>query len=192
MRWAGVVPNAIDVDALGPERARGDYLVQLARIVPEKGQHHAIAVARATKRTLVLAGPIDWRSEAKPYFAEHVRPAIEDGTVVYHPNVAGDEKRRLLAQAHAYLSPVPDEAFGLAMGEALVCGTPVIAFRSDGAREIMRDGTPGTMVEDERGMIEAVESVRPLDDEQIAGVRRRFSPATMAERYAEVYRRALS
>ena len=42
-----------------------------------------------------------------------------------------------------------EEDFGIVMAEAQACGTPVIALGKGGAREIVADGTTGTLFEEE-------------------------------------------
>src|SRR5213079_2928405 len=59
LEWHGVVHNAIDpaeyTPVTRPEEKEG-YLVELARINPDKGQHIAIKVAKRLNVPLVLAG----------------------------------------------------------------------------------------------------------------------------------------
>lgn len=186
--WVETVPNAIDVDSLQLEPwPRSDHLVQLARITPAKGLHLAIRVARRLGRRLVVAGPVGWRPSDRSYHEEVLLPAAREGVVEYLPEVAGEDKCRLLATAHAYLSPVCDEPFGIAMAEALACGTPVVAFRSVGAMEVLDQESTGWIVEGEDDMVAAVERCEPLDAIVVEAARRRFHPRVMAERYSSVY-----
>ena len=58
-RFMGHVYNAIDVDTFPYQAKKGDELLFLSRIAPEKGAHQAVAVAKAAGRRLILAGKID-------------------------------------------------------------------------------------------------------------------------------------
>jgi glycosyltransferase involved in cell wall biosynthesis len=70
----------------------------------------------------------------------------------------------LFARARGLLMPIRwDEPFGMVMVEALACGTPVIAFREGAASELVIDGRTGFLVEDERGMADAIGQLQRID-----------------------------
>ena len=56
--WSAVVHNTVPADELTASANKQDYLVQLARIAPDKGQHLSIQIAREVGLPLVLAGKI--------------------------------------------------------------------------------------------------------------------------------------
>jgi len=61
----------------------------------------------------------------------------------------GEEKARLLAGARAMLFPIQwDEPFGVAMVEAMVSGTPVLALKHGAAIEIVEPGVTGWLAND--------------------------------------------
>lgn len=188
--WRGVVHNAVDTAGLRVGREKGDYLIELARITPDKGQHLAIEVARKAGRPLVLAGKVD--PGAGDYFREHIEPHLGDD-VRWIEEVAGEEKARLLAEARALVFPIQwSEPFGLAMVEAMASGTPVVAFPNGAAPEVVEEGVTGFLAPDVDGLAEAVERVGEIDAERCAErARDRFSPARMAAGYEAVYRDAL-
>jgi glycosyltransferase involved in cell wall biosynthesis len=192
--WIGTVHNAVDVEALTvtPDE-KEPYLLCLARICPDKGQHVAIEVARRAGMRLVLAGKVEGIPEAVDYFERHVAPTIDGDRVVYVANVAGPHKARLLARAHALLAPLQwEEPFGLAMVEAMASGTPVIAMRRGAAPELITEGVTGFLVPDIDGMVDAVRSVPGIDTRVCAKVARaRFSPAAMASGYLAVYEKVI-
>jgi len=191
--WVAVVPNAIDVRNLEflPAADKEPYLLVLARICPDKGQHHAIEVARRAGRPLVLAGKIDPGSEA--YFDREIRPHLDGVNVSWRENVGGVDKARLLARASALLAPITwPEPFGLSIVEAMASGTPAIAFNLGAIPELIEEGLTGYVVEDVDAMVDAVRRVREIDPVSCA-VRARllFSPDAMVDSYLEVYRRAM-
>lgn len=66
-----------------------------------------------------------------------------DAPVVFHGFVAGrEEVARRFAASDVSLSVAPSETFGLAVLEALACGTPVVTSNRGGARELV-DATCG-------------------------------------------------
>ncbi|HXM56194.1 MAG TPA: glycosyltransferase family 4 protein [Candidatus Dormibacteraeota bacterium] len=188
--WRGVVHNAVDASELSVGREKQDYLVELARITPEKGQHLAIEMARRAGRPLVLAGKVD--PGADDYFREQIEPHLGDD-VRWIEDVAGAEKARLLAEASAMVFPIEwAEPFGLAMVEAMASGTPVLAFPNGAAPEVVEDGVTGFIARDVDGLVDALGRVDQIDSERCAArSRERFSPARMADGYEAVYRDAL-
>jgi glycosyltransferase involved in cell wall biosynthesis len=193
VEWRGVVHNAINPEeyrAVTKHSEKEDYLVELARINPDKGQHIAIEVAKRLNMRLVLAGKID--PDAEDYFEERIKPNL-NGQVVWRENVKGKEKALLLAKAKAMLFPIQwEEPFGMAMVEAMVSGTPVIAFRHGASAEVIESGVTGFLVDDVEGMTEAFEQIKEIDLKKCAQVTaERFGPEKMAEGYLNVYERAI-
>jgi glycosyltransferase involved in cell wall biosynthesis len=81
------------------------------------------------------------------------------------------------------------EPFGLALIEAIACGTPVIAFNRGSAPEIVDDGWTGFIVEDERDAIESFGQLQYLSREKIRSrFEQRFTARYMALEYLDVYR----
>jgi glycosyltransferase involved in cell wall biosynthesis len=188
--WLGTALNAVDVDSLmvTPDE-KEDYLLCLARICPDKGQHVAIEVARRAGKRLVLAGKVEAIPEATDYFRRRVAPFVDGDRVVHLDNVAGVEKARLLARACALLAPLQwDEPFGLAMVEAMASGTPVVAMARGAAPELVSEGVTGFLVRDDDAMVRAVGRVVDMDSQACAdATRSRFRPAVMAAVYARLY-----
>jgi glycosyltransferase involved in cell wall biosynthesis len=184
-----VVHNAVDVDSLGFSERPGNYLLTLARITPTKGQHLAIEVARRLGMRLVLAGKVDPTPQSQDYFESMIRPQLGPD-VVYIPNVAGEEKRDLIAGAAAGLFPLQwEEPFGLALAECMVSGTPVVSTPRGAAPELVHEGVTGTLALDVAGMCAGVEKVLQLDRAACAAdARGRLSPERMALDYLRVYR----
>jgi glycosyltransferase involved in cell wall biosynthesis len=149
------IPNPIDLRAWPLQERKGDYLLWIGRMTPEKGPHRAIAAARAVDVPLVLAGVIQPGQQA--FFDREVAPHIDGERVRFVGEVGGSAKRSLFGRARGLLMPIRwNEPFGMVMVEALACGTPVIAFPEGAARELVIDGKTGFLVDDERAMGVAV------------------------------------
>jgi glycosyltransferase involved in cell wall biosynthesis len=191
VRWAGVVHNAVDTSELEPSSGKDDYLVELARICEDKGQHLAIEVAREAGRPLVLAGKIEPGSEG--FFQERIEPHLGRG-VRWIEDVTGREKSELLARARAFLFPLQwPEPFGLAMVEAMACGTPVVAMPRGAAEEVVEPGVTGFLAEGVDELVDAVRRADEIDPAACAArARERFSAARMADGYEGVYRAAMA
>ena len=149
------IPNPIDLRAWPLQERKGDYLLWIGRMTPEKGAHRAIAAARAVDVPLILAGVI--QPGQQQFFDREIAPHIDGDRVRFVGEVGGSAKRSLFAHARGLLMPIRwNEPFGMVMVEALACGTPVIAFPEGAAPEIVIDGKTGFLVDNERGMSEAV------------------------------------
>ena len=190
LKLAGIVHNAVEVPAVPPSGNHERYLIEVARIIPDKGQHLAIEVARRTGRKLILAGKVERSGEGERYFEDQVEPHLGP-TVEYYPNVAGQQKTRLISRAAAGIFPLQwAEPFGLAMVECMVAGTPVLALRFGSTPELIEPGVTGFLAEDVDGLVAAAGRLDEIDRVRCAEVaRERFGPHHMAERYLSVYRR---
>lgn len=191
LEWIATVANAVDVASLHVAAAdeREGYLLCLARVCPDKGQHLAIEVARRAGMRLVLAGKVEPTAQGIDYYERLVGPHIDGDRVIHVHNVGGAEKARLLARAAALLAPVQwDEPFGLAVAEAMVSGTPVVATPRGAMPELVEPGVTGLLAADVDEMVAAVRLVDGIDPGRCAATaRRRFSPEAMADAYLGAY-----
>jgi glycosyltransferase involved in cell wall biosynthesis len=190
LKVAGIVHNAVELPAAPPSPNHERYLIEVARITADKGQHFAIEVAQRTGRKLILAGKVERSGAGERYFEEQVEPHLGP-SVEYYPNVAGQQKTRLVSRAAAGIFPLQwSEPFGLAMVECMVAGTPVVALRFGSTPELIEHGVTGFLAEDVDGLVAAVNHLDAIDRVRCATVaRERFGPHHMAERYVSVYRR---
>lgn len=189
LELAGIVHNAVELPDGPPSLMHERYLVEVARITPDKGQHLAIEVARRTGRKLILAGKVERTGAGEQYFEEKIEPFLGP-SVEYYPNVAGAQKGRLISRAAAGIFPLQwAEPFGLAMVECMVAGTPVLALRTGSTPELIEHGVTGYLAEDFESLVEAARHIDAIDRTRCAEVaRERFGPRRMAERYLSVYR----
>jgi hypothetical protein len=191
--WRRVVYNAVDPGEYRPVTRREekeDYIVQLARITPDKAQHLAIEMAQRLNVKLVLAGKVD--KDSVRYFDERIKPHLGD-RVSWRENVVGDDKARLLAHARAMVFPIQwEEPFGIAMVEAMVSGTPVIAMARGAATELVEPGVTGFLAADLDGMVDAYACLDEIDLARcVDRASSRFGPRQMADGYQSVYERAI-
>jgi alpha-1,6-mannosyltransferase len=153
-------------------------LVQLSRLSAEKRPGLALAAVRALRRRnvpvrldMVGDGPL------RPGLERVARH--EDLPVVFHGHVATRAGvARLLGAADVALATCPVESFGLAVLEALACGTPVVAVDGGAAGELLCPGAGVTARPTGEGLAAGVTEVlaRP-------GTERRAAARARAERY---------
>jgi glycosyltransferase involved in cell wall biosynthesis len=144
-RWYTVF-NPVDLTHYMPVRAvpADAPLVFLGRLERIKGPHHAIAIARAAGRRLVIAGNIVREGPEADFYDRAIAPHVDGTRVEYAGPVDDGQKNALLGSAAALLMPIEwDEPFGIVMAEAMACGTPVIGFARGSVPEVVRDGVTG-------------------------------------------------
>jgi len=166
-----VIHNGVDterfhpVDLALPEVHEDGRVVQIAfpsRILPGKGQHHALdAVARLPRlhkrrAHLTLVGAV-----ADRVYLDQLRVQAYGQPVSIHTDV--DDIVPFYQQADVVLFPtVMDEGFGFTAVEAMACGKPVIWFDQPAVRE----ATGGIGVPVPRGDVDAMRwALRDLMDE---------------------------
>jgi glycosyltransferase involved in cell wall biosynthesis len=191
--WVANCPNAIDLSLYPAKPHKGDYLLFLGRMSPDKGCHRAIAVAMELGLPLKIAGKSRERAE-RQYFAEFVEPHLGHHGIEYFGEVSHGQKVELLQDARATLFPIEwEEPFGLVMLESMACGTPVIATRHGAVPEVIEHGRSGIIVEHMRempGALAAADELDPLECRRF--VEERFAPERMVADYVDAYEAVLS
>ncbi len=187
LNWIANCPNALDFSVYPVKPHRGDYLLFLGRLSPDKGAHRAVAVAMETGLPLKIAGKMQEPKE-REYFHELVEPHLVDG-IEYLGEVTHGEKVELLQNARATLFPIEwEEPFGLVMIESMACGTPVIATRWGAVPEVIEQGRSGIIVDDYTEIAAALEEADKLDPLELRHyVEEEFSPRRMVNDYVRAY-----
>jgi glycosyltransferase involved in cell wall biosynthesis len=189
--WVANCPNAIDPSRFRWSSARGDYLAFLGRMGPDKGCHHAVAVAQETGLPLKIAAKCR-EPEERAYFAEQIEPYLGGG-VEYLGEIGHEEKVELLRNARVTLFPIEwEEPFGLVMIESLACGTPVVATRRGSVPEVIEHGRTGIIVERCEELAAAITEADRLDRAACRrAVEERFSPRPFVASYLRAFRAAV-
>jgi glycosyltransferase involved in cell wall biosynthesis len=187
--WFATVYHGLAEDLYVPQARPGKYLAFLGRICHEKRVDRAIEIARRTGMPLKIAAKVDPADQA--YFEAEVKKLLCDSLVEYVGEIGEREKSDFLGNAYALLFPIDwPEPFGLAMIEAMACGTPVIAYRMGSVPEIIDEGVTGYVVDDLDAAVKATERAGTLDRRICRQVfENRFSAGRMCSDYLAVYRR---
>jgi glycosyltransferase involved in cell wall biosynthesis len=191
LNWIATCPNALDLSLYPVHPHRGDYLLFLGRMSPDKGAHRAVEVARELGLPLKLAGKMQELREEE-FFDAAIKPYL-GGKIEYLGEVSHAEKVDLLQNARATLFPIEwAEPFGLVMIESMACGTPVVATRHGAVPEVIEDGRSGIIVDDYKEMaavLERADAIDPLECRRY--VEERFSKERMVADYEAAYLKAL-
>ncbi|HET7584639.1 MAG TPA: glycosyltransferase [Gemmatimonadaceae bacterium] len=195
-----VSPMPVDTLAFTPEPVvPRQRLLYVGRLTRQKGVRtlvQALAIARpALELDVIGAGPEEAPLRA---LAEElgVGPRVR-----WHRPMPQPELAAWYRGAAAVVIPSVDEGLGLVAAEALLCGAPVVASRSGGLPDVVRDGETGLLVPpgDAQALAAAITALLARPDRGAAlacagreHVLRTFSPAAAAARYAALYHSVLS
>jgi glycosyltransferase involved in cell wall biosynthesis len=187
LNWIANCPNALDFDLYPFAPDRGEYLLFIGRMSPDKGAHRAVRTAIETGLPLKIAGKMREPLE-RQYFDAYVRPHLTS-RIEYVGEVSHGEKVELLQHARATLFPIEwEEPFGLVMIESMACGTPVIATRWGAVPEVVEHGRSGIIVDDWAVAPAALHEADSLSPEACrAYAERHFAPERMVRDYLRAY-----
>jgi glycosyltransferase involved in cell wall biosynthesis len=207
------VYNAIDVDQFPFSEIKQNYFITLARFTQDKGQHVAAKLAAKTKSRLRMAGTVGGIETNRKLLLELANPmsqyrnmeefryysdkilqyVIRYPKITYSGNVSGKKKMKFISQAKGLLFPIDwEEPFGMAVIEALACGTPVIAMNRGAMPEIIEHGVNGFLANDEHEFEEYMRRIDEIDPEDCRRtVAEKFSSDTMAKAYLARYHEAI-
>jgi glycosyltransferase involved in cell wall biosynthesis len=165
--------------------------VFLGRLDRIKGVHHAITVAERLQRRLVIAGNISPLAHEQAYFDHEIKSRIDGELVTYIGPVGDAAKQALLGGAAAMLLPIEwEEPFPVVLPEAMLCGTPLIAFRRGGVPEGIDHGRTGFLCDTVEEMTALVARLPEIDRRAVrAEAERRFSDTAIAAEYERLYHR---
>jgi glycosyltransferase involved in cell wall biosynthesis len=188
LNYLATVYNGLDTkDFKFNDRPEG-YLLYFGRIHPDKGTAEAIDIAKKSKHKLLIAGIV----QDENYFNEKIKPRLNEQ--IEYVGSAGPEKRNiLLGNASALLHPINfNEPFGLSVAEAMLCGTPVIAFNKGSMPELIKHEETGFLVntvDEAAAVVKDLKNINRADCYNWATSQ--FSCDKMAADYLKLYRQIL-
>lgn len=144
------VPRPAPTSSARPRLEGPVALVLVGRLSPRKGSDTAVAaladlVASGVDATLTLVGDA---FEHYAWFEESLRAQVREAGLEGRVTFAGLAASPWPALARADVALVPSrvEPFGNTAVEAMLAGRPVVASRTQGLAEVVRDGVDGHLV----------------------------------------------
>ena len=189
LNYLATVYNGLNVDEFEFVDDPDDYLLYFGRIHHDKGTAEAIEIAKKSKRKLLIAGII----QDEGYFREKIEPQLND-QIQYIGHAGPDKRKALLGKAYALLHPINfNEPFGMSVAEAMLCGTPVIAFNKGSMPELIQNEKTGFLVNDIDSAVAAVSQIKNIKRRDCYNwASSQFSSEKMVEDYLGLYKRILS
>jgi glycosyltransferase involved in cell wall biosynthesis len=161
------------------------YLLFLGRIHPKKGCDlliEAFAQAGAGDLSLVMAGP-DQTGMRAELEALAERLGVAD-RIRWTGMLSGDAKWGAFYGAEAFILPSHQENFGIAVADALACGTiPLISDKVNIAPDVIADGAGLVEADTLDGTRRLIERLAAMEPAERAAMRKR-GLACYARRYA--------
>jgi phosphatidylinositol alpha-mannosyltransferase len=141
-----------------------------------------------------------WIASDGPQTAELKTRFASDSRIEWLGRISDSEKISRMSRASVFCAPsLHGESFGVVLLEAMAAGTPVVASNLDGYRNVATDDETALLVE--TGNVTGLASAlaRVLADPRLAARltangrehAQRFSMDALADRYIEMYERAL-
>lgn len=154
-----LVPLGVDLETFRPKAVPADdgvlKLCYVGRMSHEKSPQLGVAAAVELHRRGV---PFRLDMYGTGPDVEAMREQAGDAPVVFHGFVAGrDEVANRFCRSDISLSVCPAETFGLAVLEALACGTPVVTATRGGAAELVTPDCGEAGPADPIGIADAIE-----------------------------------
>ncbi len=165
-----VVPTGVDVEQFasgdrqrGRERlgaGEGEFILgHVGRLAEEK---NLAFLTRFVARTLQRAEDCRFAVAGSGDMAQPMRRTLEregvGDSARFVGMLGGQDLPDFYAAMDAFVFASKSETQGMVLAEALAAGTPVVALDAPGAREVVRDGRNGRLVqqEDEEAFVEAL------------------------------------
>lgn len=131
----------------------GNYYLIVSRLRPYKRVDLAIEAFNALQFPLKVIGV----GEEYPKLKKMAKKNIE-----FLGLVSDEERNKLLSSCIAFIHP-QEEDFGISAVEAMAAGRPVIAYKSGGALETVKEGKTGEFFEDQTpwSLVDTVREFKP-------------------------------
>src|SRR5258708_9023559 len=159
LEYLATVYNGINANDFEFNQPPEDHLLYFGRIHHDKGTAEAIDIAKKSGRQLIIAGII----QDENYYKEKIEPQLDE-QIVYIGHADPEKRNELLGKAAALLHPINfNEPFGLSVVEAMLCGTPVIAFNKGAMPELIKHNETGFLVNNINEAAEAINQISSIN-----------------------------
>ncbi len=137
-----VIRNAVDKSffPINKEKNNVINLLYVGRIVSRKGLQYLLKAFKKirkdfpkTELTILGEGPM------KKKMKEYVKNNNLGKSVSFKGEIIGKEKIKYYQNADIFCAPYSDESFALTVLEAMACGLPIVGFRNEAFKEILKD-----------------------------------------------------
>jgi len=200
-----VIGNPIDLERFhlpdgGGTRDRSLRLVTVGRLELDKGMDNvlrAVAVAAAADPTLDPQLQVIGSGRDDAVLRGLAHELAIDDRVHWLGRLTRDRVAEVVRSSDVYVSGTRVETFGVAVAEALACGTPAVVHAASPLRDLV-DEASGVLVEPGdgtslgRAIVQHGPRLAAVEPRTVgASVRSRFSPAVIGAQLGELYAEVL-
>ena len=185
-----VIYNGIELEGIPFNDQPEDFFIAVGRMTPGKGIAEAIRIAqKACVRLLIIGQVTSHLPWSEKYFLSEIQPKIDGERIKHIECLPHDQLMQTVGRAKGFLFPSQqEEAFGLAVAEAMAAGTPVLAYPRGSMPELVKHGESGYLLCTEDEMIDAIHRIERLDRRRCREwVQENFSVERMVESYERLY-----
>jgi len=194
-----VAGHGIDVRDYKYQENAEDYLSWVGRLVANKGLEFFPEIQKLTQKKIKFGGG----GEESKFYQENLKSEIENNqNLIFLGPQDLAQKNELIGRSKFFINPrimkPTGGVAGLVVAEANACGTPVIAFDSEGMREIIKDGVNGFLVEsgDPEAFCDKIKELNQMTDEAYQELRKstrkyaeeNFTVEKMVDGYEKLYK----
>ncbi len=133
-----VVVSSLTASSVSPAQS---YYLTGGRLARAKGTDVVIRAFNKNGKKLKIFG------KGFAGFEEELK-VLSKNNIEFVGEVSNEEKFSLMTHAQAFIFSSFDEDFGITPVESMMLGTPVIAFKSGGVQETVREGVSGIFYEE--------------------------------------------
>jgi len=167
-RDAKVIYPPVDIKEFDTPKKEGEYFLSLGRLARAKGVDLIIKACSDLNLPLKVAGTGPLLGELKKSAGKNIE---------FLGQVSDADRVELLSKARALIVASEDEDFGITQIEALASGTPVIAMKAGGYKEVITSKT-GEFFESHKSDLKPFD---PIILENLKKVLRNFDPSKYKE-----------
>lgn len=194
-RHTTLVPNGVTVhptnntDLIEPMGlSRGNYILYIGRIVPEKRLDLLVKayIQSQTDKKLVIAGRVDEKTKNEPWYRE----ACKNKNIIFTGFADGDLKAQLLSNTALFVLPSDIEGMSIALLEALGYGVRVLTSDIKENKVLLSDFGSTFQAGNENDLSQKLQELSALpflrSKEQYDYIRENYGWDKSAERTLEV------
>lgn len=204
LNYVANIYNGIDVENYPFGNRPQNYFLWVGELSPRKGIYEVIKMAKMLKLKLIIIGRIPPIEQKNDYifFEKYIKKELNKNGVTYLGEKSKAQLIKYYKNARAFLFPLQwEEPFGLTMAEAMVCGTPVVAFDRGSVSEVVKNNETGFVVKpfdkeiktNFSGFIDAIKEVDKINRSVCRKwVLDNFSSKKMSEEYEDLYYKVIN
>lgn len=202
LNFVSTIYNGLDLKNYPFDQSGGDHLLFVGRMIERKGPDVAVKLADDLKKKLKLIGDIRPSKINRTYWTALESEIKRTSYCEYLGFINYKKMYQYYQKAKVLLFPIREpESFGMAIIEAMACGTPVIAFDLGPVSEIIENGKTGFICppNDINAMANAVKKIYAMDEKEYQQMRKncrsrvenKFTTYHMADGYEKVYHKVI-